>query len=409
MWLKKWLDKQSIQKKLIYSNTIGIMLALIPVVIIMLTYEYIAIQNALLQEIRIQADIVRDSSAAAVAFRDVQAAKETLSALAGAEDMLEAHLILPDGVVLASFYKQGYEKRNVSVFSVNETITQEMLSFNEITISKPILLRGTPVGTLTLTSSLDRFYARLWWYIVCTFMATSLAFYLAQWVATRISQSITGPLTYLISATQRITTDGDYSTDFSIDTKDEVGSLSRAFGEMMSQIHKRDLSLQQLAYYDRVTGIPNRHYFAERITQAVENASRYGSFCYLMMIDLDDFKIVNDKLGHNIGDLLLQDVGNKLVSTMRKSDSIFRIGGDEFAIILESKTDKESINQIASKIIQAVSTPTILEGHEVKVGASIGISLFPTWASDTTSLMSTADAAMYIAKAKGKNNFHFYK
>lgn len=409
MWLKKWLDKQSIQKKLIYSNTIGIMIALVPVVIIMLTYEYIAIQNALLQEIRIQADIVRDSSAAAVAFRDEQAAKETLSALAGAEDMLEAHLILPDGVVLASFYKQEHEKKNVPIFGVNETITQEMLSFNEITISKPILLRGTPVGTLTLTSSLDRFYTRLWWYIVCTFMATSLAFYLAQWVATRISQSITGPLTYLISATQRITTDGDYSTDLSIDTKDEVGSLSRAFGEMMSQIHKRDLSLQQLAYYDRVTGIPNRHYFAERIAQAVENASRYGSFCYLMMIDLDDFKIVNDKLGHNIGDLLLQDVGHKLVNTMRKNDSIFRIGGDEFAIILESKTDKESVNQIASKIIQAISTPTTLEGHEVKVGASIGISLFPTWASDTTSLMSTADAAMYIAKAKGKNNFHFYK
>lgn len=411
MWIKKWLDKQSIQKKLIYSNTIGIALALLPVVFIMLVYEYIAIQNATLHEIRVQADIIRDSSAAAVAFRDGQAAKETLFALAGAEDMLEAHLLLPDGTVLASYYKNESEKRSALTFSVNETITQEMLSINEITISKPILLRGTPVGTLVLISSLDRFYARLWWYVMCIFFATGIAFYLARWVATRISQSITGPLTYLISATQRITTNEDYSTDaaaFAVENKDEVGSLSRAFGEMMSQINKRDLSLKQLAYYDRVTGMPNRHFFEERMTQAVENATRYGSYCYLMMIDLDDFKIVNDTLGHHVGDLLLQEVGKRLAHALRKNDSYFRIGGDEFAIIFESKTVAEPVHELATKIIQTLSTPIILEGHSVKVGASIGISLFPSWAEDTRTLMSTADAAMYIAKAKGKNSFQLY-
>ncbi|WP_263832163.1 sensor domain-containing diguanylate cyclase [Sulfurospirillum oryzae] len=411
MFIQKWLSKQPIQKKLIYSNVIGIMIALVPVVIIMLAYEYKAIQNATLQEIRVQADIIRDSSAAAVAFQDKKAAEETLSALVGAQDMLEAHLILADGTMLAHYHKSEKENKDLEQFPVNLEQTLEIITSTTITISKPVLLRSQPVGTLILESSLNGFYNRLYWYVVCTFFATVIAFYLARWVATRISKTITEPLTYLLAATQRITTNEDYSTDsttFSIETKDEVGSLSRAFGEMMSQINKRDLSLKQLAYYDRVTGMPNRHFFEERITQAVENATRYGSYCYLMMIDLDDFKIVNDKLGHHVGDLLLKDVGKRLAHSLRKSDSFFRIGGDEFAIILESRAGDEPIEELATKIIHALSMPTTLDGHCVKIGASIGISLFPSWAEDTRTLMSTADAAMYVAKSKGKNSFQFY-
>jgi diguanylate cyclase (GGDEF)-like protein len=127
-----------------------------------------------------------------------------------------------------------------------------------------------------------------------------------------------------------------------------------------------------------------------------------------MMIDLDDFKIVNDTIGHHIGDLLLRHVSENLTHTMRQNDSIFRIGGDEFAVIVESTSDHESVGQIAQKIINAVSTPVVLEGHEVKVGASIGISCFPKFSSDVQTLMSTSDSAMYLAKGKGKNNYQIY-
>lgn len=411
MWIKKWLDKQSIQKKLIYSNTIGIALALLPVAIIMLTYEYVAIQDATLHEIRVQADIIRDSSAAAVAFQDAKTAEETLSALTGAQDILEAHLVLPNGIILANYTKSEKDNKDLTQFPANLEKSLETITFSTIMIRKPILLRSTPVGTIYLVSSLNSFYTRLWWYVVCIFFATCMAYYLARWVATRISKTITEPLTYLLTATQRITTDEDYSADastFSVETKDEVGSLSRAFAEMMSQINKRDLSLKQVAYYDRVTGMPNRHFFEERIIQAVANATRYGGYCYLMMIDLDDFKIVNDRLGHHVGDLLLQEVGIRLSSTLRKNDSFFRIGGDEFAIILETKTADEPVKKLARKIINVLSTPAVLDGHSVKVGASIGISLFPSWSEDVQTLMSSADAAMYIAKAKGKNNFQLY-
>jgi diguanylate cyclase len=127
-----------------------------------------------------------------------------------------------------------------------------------------------------------------------------------------------------------------------------------------------------------------------------------------MMIDLDDFKIVNDTLGHHIGDLLLRHISKSLNKTMRQNDNIFRIGGDEFAIMIESPSRKESVTLIAKKIIAAVSTPIILEGHEVRVGASIGISCFPHLAHDVHTLMTTADSAMYIAKKGGKNTFVVY-
>ncbi|MGE4455687.1 MAG: diguanylate cyclase, partial [Arcobacteraceae bacterium] len=206
----------------------------------------------------------------------------------------------------------------------------------------------------------------------------------------------------------KIMKEKDYNTSIPISSEDEIGSLSSSFNEMMSQIRIRDLSLRNLAYYDRVTGIANRHFFEERIAQSVNNAGLYGSNCYLLMIDLDDFKIVNDTLGHYVGDLLLKNVSQKLSTILRRDDSIFRIGGDEFAVIVEHIENEEAIRQIAQKIIESISTPVELEGHTVRVGASIGISSFPLHATDVITLMSTADSAMYVAKGKGKNNFSIF-
>lgn len=410
MFLMKMLNDWSIKKKLIYSSLFGIAFAFIPVVIIMVTYEYFAIRDNILENIRVQADIVGESSAAAMAFRDTEAAYDTLSALHGVHDMREAHLILSDGSIFVSYYGNGENgklhkpsKRYLALRQENEYLT-----LTSVTIEKPIFLRSEYVGSLVLVSSLNSLYIRLQWYALFILLATLFGFMLARGVAKRISQTITAPLMDLIEATQKVTEENDYSTPISVDSKDEVGNLSRAFGEMMTQIHKRDLTMQQLAYYDRVTGIPNRHFFEERIVQAISNAQRYGTSCYLLMIDLDDFKVVNDTIGHHVGDLLLRHVSESLTLTMRQNDSIFRIGGDEFAIIVESLSDHESVAHIAQKIIKAVSTPVVLEGHEVKVGASIGISCFPKFSSDVQSLMSTSDAAMYVAKGKGKNNYQTY-
>lgn len=404
---KQIVQNLPIQKKLIYSNMLGIAFAFLPVVVVMLTYEYFALRHAIVTEVHLQADIVGESSAAAMAFRDQEAASDTLGALKNASDLIEAHLVLKDNSLLSSFYAQKKDSSLFKQFTVSPTL-QENLTLNAITLKKPIFLRGEFVGVLILKSSFSSFYTRLTWYATIVLITIFIGFLLAKIVAERISKTITDPLLFLLKTTQNVTTQKDYVTPITIDSQDEVGNLSRAFGEMMTQIHNRDLSMQQLAYYDRVTGIANRHYFEEKIEQSIKNAQRYGTACYLMMIDLDDFKIVNDTLGHHIGDLLLRHVSESLGHTMRQNDSIFRIGGDEFAIIIETPSRQEPISKIAKKIIVAVSTPVVLEGHEVKVGASIGISCFPRLAHDVRTLMTTADSAMYIAKKSGKNAFVIY-
>lgn len=407
MILKSILKKGSIEEKLIYSNTLTLTFAICIITVIMLVYQYVAIKDTTLQEIRTQTDIIRDSVAAAVAFQDPKAAQEVLFSLKSVHHIIEAYLLLPDNKILASYYGNGIEEKKQLIDSLGQS--QETITWGTIIITKPIILRSEIVGTIYLVGSLHGFHTRLSWYITSTLFATIIALILGRLLAIHISKSITEPLSHLISTTKRITTDNDYSADLHIQaSQDEVGDLSIAFKEMMSQIKKRDLSLQQLAYYDRVTHLHNRHSFEERITQAIENAKKYGTSCYLMMIDLDDFKIVNDTLGHAMGDLLLQHIGERLMQTLRNSDTIFRIGGDEFAVIIESTPDDTSVQHIAHKIINAISEPLMLEKNCVKVGASIGISHYPLFANNKQELISTADIAMYTAKSKGKNSFEIY-
>ncbi|MCK9336886.1 MAG: diguanylate cyclase [Arcobacteraceae bacterium] len=403
----KWFGNKPIEQKLILSNLIVIILVSIPVNIIMLTYEYFALRSHLIEEIRIQSSIVAESTAAAVAFHDESAASETLSIFRDSPYLLEVHLVLPDNTILQSYFPTK-KTFIVKEFKASTSI-EESFTFSTMTIKKPIYLRQQFVGSVIMVNSLYIFYSRLIWYILIVMLVLGIGFIFARLLATRISKMIVKPLSELTDLTQKIMREKDYSTSITINnTADEFGSLSRSFTEMMSQIHSRDLNLKHLAYYDRVTSIPNRHFFEERISQSVDNAKKHKINCYLLMIDLDDFKIVNDTLGHHIGDLLLKNVSKKLSTILRKDDSIFRIGGDEFAILIENIEDNKCVKQIAQKIINAISTPVELEGHQVKVGASIGISSFPTYSHDVITLMSTADSAMYVAKGKGKNSFSVY-
>ena len=406
---ERLFNKDSIEGKLLYSNFLIFTFAMGAMTIIMLVYQYIAIKDATLKEIHIQTDIIRDSVAAAVAFQDSTAASEALHALKSASDIIEAHLVLPNQELLASYQNENFKVKTTPISPLLPRV-EERITLQTITISKPILLRSQFVGTIVAVGSLSSFYIKFYWYMSSTAIADLIAMVLGRLLAVRISKSITKPLFQLISTTKYITSNNDYNTNLNIKTsKDEVGQLAMAFEEMMSQIQKRDMSLKQLAYYDRITGLANRHYFEKRLLQAINTVEKNGGSFYLMMIDLDDFKIVNDTLGHSIGDLLLHHVGERLLHTLRSSDSIFRIGGDEFAIIIENMSDDNTIGIVAQKIIDSISSGIILDGNKVKVGASIGISQYPSSAQTKNTLISTADMAMYKAKEKGKNAYSIHK
>jgi len=163
-----------------------------------------------------------------------------------------------------------------------------------------------------------------------------------------------------------------------------------------------------LAYFDALTNLPNRQLFHDRLNQALSRAQRYEEKVSLMFIDLDDFKIINDTMGHDMGDLLLQSVARRLERCLRKSDTVARIGGDEFTCILPHIEKRGDVNIVAKKIIRALNTPFELNGHTIQISGSIGASLFPDDTGDSEKLIKNADLAMYHAKNQGKSKFCFF-
>ena len=167
--------------------------------------------------------------------------------------------------------------------------------------------------------------------------------------------------------------------------------------------------ITHLAHYDSLTDLPNRALFADRLSTSVSMALRGHYKVATLFLDLDGFKKVNDTLGHDVGDLLLQGVAQRLTSVVRSSDTVARIGGDEFTFILNNIGTEEHAIAVADKIIAALSTPFDFDGRTCKVGGSIGIAIYPDDASDSLTLVKQADEAMYLSKQSGKNTHHLYR
>ena len=167
-------------------------------------------------------------------------------------------------------------------------------------------------------------------------------------------------------------------------------------------------TLQHLAYRDTLTELPNRFLFHDRLEQALEQARRRGNGVSVMYVDLDRFKVVNDTLGHTVGDRLLQIVAKRLRDVLRADDTIARLGGDEFAVILPDVDRAEHAGSVGRKLLASLHAPIMVDGHELHVTASVGISVFPTDGMDVVTLLKHADAALYRSKDLGRNNVQLF-
>jgi diguanylate cyclase (GGDEF)-like protein/PAS domain S-box-containing protein len=177
----------------------------------------------------------------------------------------------------------------------------------------------------------------------------------------------------------------------------------------VSVARARSVELSRLARHDSLTDLPNRVLFNDRLTQAISLAVRQCKQLAVMFLDLDDFKKINDSLGHAVGDKLLQSVAKRLVSSVRRTDTVSRLGGDEFVILLSQVERREDAAVSARKIIRAMSAPHIFDNKSLDVGVSIGVSTYPTDGADANSLMDKADTALYEAKEHGRNTYQFFR
>ena len=191
------------------------------------------------------------------------------------------------------------------------------------------------------------------------------------------------------------------------DAKGDVSNYAWVFSDI-SAIKESQQKLDHLAHHDPLTGLPNRLLLDARMTQSLSRARRNKNKIAVMFLDLDHFKNVNDTLGHPVGDLLLQEVSSRLLSCVREEDTVCRQGRDEFIVILEELHDSHFASDVAQKIILSLAEKYYLQGHEVFVTCSIGISLFPDDSEDMTTLFKNADSALYRAKEQGRNTYQYY-
>lgn len=188
----------------------------------------------------------------------------------------------------------------------------------------------------------------------------------------------------------------------------ELAEANLRLQEEVAEREQAEERVMHLANHDALTGLPNRRLLIDRLGQALALAHRENHQVAVLFMDLDRFKTINDSLGHMTGDALLQNVARRLSETLREGDTVSRLGGDEFVVVLPSLDQPKAAEKVALKLVDALAPPIDLGGQELRVSASIGISLFPEDGCDTETLLRNADSAMYHAKDMGRNNYQFF-
>ena len=203
----------------------------------------------------------------------------------------------------------------------------------------------------------------------------------------------------------------EYAERLSVTAITNISGEVQQFAAIISDITKRKQDEERILYqanYDSLTGLPNRSLFLDRLNQSLANMQRADKNLGLLFIDLDGFKLVNDTLGHDVGDMLLKEAARRLGTCVRTGDTVARLGGDEFTIIMPNLDDARNAPLVAQRVLDSLQAAFLLGGHETFVSASIGITIFPDDAREAQDLLKNADAAMYRAKEHGKANYQFF-
>ncbi len=242
--------------------------------------------------------------------------------------------------------------------------------------------------------------------IIQVLVLTALVLFLSAAIHVVFRFNVLFPIRKLMAASQKVGR-GQY-TLVEVKSTDELGMLARAFNAMIEEIRREQANLHRQANFDLLTGLPNRMMALDRIGQEINRARRARQRFAMFFIDLDNFKDVNDSLGHAVGDDLLVATGVRVRATLRDADTVARLGGDEFLVLAPDVVNEAQVEEIADRLIKAISEPQDLNGRKVVARCSVGIALYPDNGESVETLMANADNAMYQAKATGQGSAKFF-
>ncbi|MEM7216271.1 MAG: EAL domain-containing protein [Pseudomonadota bacterium] len=302
-----------------------------------------------------------------------------------------------------------------------------------ITVVEPLLRDGFVIGAIMIRFDNPGFALVALPIILANLSFSVPILFLGMLFATLLVRQITGPLQRLSESTLAVTS-GDLDCKIPIEGPREIRQLGSAFSTMIAKLKHNIEQVYELAYVDKTTQLPNRELFRKELTRAIRRSVRHESTGALLFVDLDGFKKVNDTHGHDCGDELLGQFSDRLANVLRAEDLIAfkvanamsedegqdtsqdgqnrqmlaRLGGDEFTVLLSDLREATDAATVSQRIIDVLSEPFEINGSEVRIGASIGISIFPRDGSDYQAILKSADMAMYQAKEEGKNTYRYY-
>jgi diguanylate cyclase (GGDEF)-like protein len=389
--------------------------------------DWFSHQESTIERLRAVAGIIGSNSEAALTFEDTRSVQRTLSILKEEADIAYAAVYDDQGMLLASY------QRDDSVSSWTLPFDESGYIDGEFYAVLPIILEGAPIGSILIVSDQTYWKQRQLFHLFTVLGVLLISFVVALLISRRLQRAVTDPVLKLAETARHITRSNDYSMRAKKISTDEIGLLADDFNSMLDQIQVKDNELQKVteqlevkveartqalteltrqlehqAYHDSLTGLANRTTFDNHLRLAIEQLQRYGGQLAVLFLDLDRFKVVNDTLGHVIGDRLLIQVAKRFTTCMRASDTLARLGGDEFAVLLKGIHSTSDAADVAQKLQKVIAEPIEVDGYSLHPATSIGISLFPSDGDDAEILLKNADTAMYRSKDAGRNQITFF-
>ena len=409
-----------------------------------ITSDRINTQQTVSGNLATMADIIAANSSAPLLFSDPVAAQETLGFLESQRHIQAAAIYDIDDQVFSSYVKTGLE---IELPATNLHEENTLFWGDHVELYTDIIYEGERIGVVYLRSNMERVHARLMWYLGIVGIVLAASLLVTFLLSAQLQRFITDPLLRLSAIARQVSTEKNFSVRVIGEGRDELGNLIRDFNAMLDEIQMRDNELREHrlkleervarrtheleianaqlekskaqaesvasrmeyhAHHDALTGLPNRILLNDRIQSELAHARRQQTNTALLFLDLDRFKIINDSLGHAVGDQLLRVIARRLNNCVRDEDTVARLGGDEFMVLLPRISGSADAGRIARKIIDSLVDPISCNGHELHITTSIGISIFPYDGNDAETLIKHADISMYRAKELGRNKAVYY-
>lgn len=371
------------------------------------------IHDDLEKRIEIQSKALAQNIAAAVMFGDVETGEEVLSAFAVDAAVLSA-MVRSNDELFVEYYSNG--------LSPQTDFTESDIHF----FNTPIEIDGEEIGDITVLVSFLNLNLRVYRIIGFSVITFFVAIAIASVISYRLQRTISEPILELRDFADSVATNSDYKSRIKLTSDDEIGDLAEAFDHMLDQIEHRDNHLEKQvrqrtaelekladefrhrAFHDSLTGLPNRALLNERFGSIISHAKRTKTLIGTLLLDLDNFKTINDTLGHDFGDELLKLIAHRIQTVIRGEDIISRIGGDEFVVMVQDISSPEDLEAIADNILTELRKDIVLFDQRIKSSVSIGGALYPRDGTDLLALKRNSDLAMYSAKESGKNQYRLF-